>query len=113
MRLGAKQELFAELMTQQLLWLLLNGYRVRFGDFFRDPRSHGKMNEEAPYGRRSSVHKLKLAGDLNLFKDGKWLQTTEGHRESGEHWESLHSLCRWGGRFKDGNHYSLKHGRFA
>lgn len=23
--------------------------------------------------------------------------------------EMQHELCRWGGRFKDGNHYSLEH----
>jgi hypothetical protein len=26
----------------------------------------------------------------------------------GEFWEGLHPLCRWGGRFNDGNHYSIE-----
>ena len=61
---------------------------------------------------------MKLAIDLDLFKDGEgfemgckvYLTKTEDHRKLGEFWESLHPLCRWGGRFGDGNHYSLEHG---
>lgn len=47
--------------------------------------------------------------DLHLFRDGKWLSSTEDHRALGEWWEQQHELCRWGGRFSDGNHYSLEH----
>jgi len=47
--------------------------------------------------------------DFNLFKDGVFLQGTEDHRPLGEYWESLDPLCRWGGRFNDGNHYSIEH----
>jgi hypothetical protein len=60
-------------------------------------------------GIRNSLHELLLALDLNLFKDGKFLDKTEDHQFLGEYWESLHPLCRWGGRFKDGNHYSIEH----
>ncbi len=98
MRLGAKQELFAELFAEHITWLYSEGYRVRLGDVF------------AHDGHRdNSCHYLKLAGDVNLFLDGKYLTETEDHRESGEKWESRHELCRWGGRFDDGNHYSLEH----
>ena len=45
--------------------------------------------------------------NLNLFVDGVWLQSTEAHRELGEWWESVGGS--WGGRFGDGNHYSLAH----
>ena len=45
--------------------------------------------------------------DLNLFRGGKMLTTTEDHRPLGEWWESHGGA--WGGRFADGNHYSLEH----
>jgi hypothetical protein len=45
--------------------------------------------------------------DLNLFKDGKYLALTEDHKPLGEWWESQGGA--WGGRFNDGNHYSLEH----
>ena len=98
MRLGVKQELFAILFAEHIVWLYEEGYAVRLGDVF----AHDGHRE-------NSNHYLKLAGDINLFKDGKYLTETEDHRESGEKWESRHEFCRWGGRFKDGNHYSLRH----
>lgn len=98
--LGEKQELFSELIAKHIIWLYGQGYKVRCGDFFAKPRSplEHKVN---------SQHYQKCAADLNLFRDGKWLDKTEDHKVSGEHWESLHPLCRWGGRYNDGNHYEL------
>ena len=109
MKLGAKQELFSELMAAHVTWLYSKGYKVRSGDYFAHDRH-----------RRGSCHFIKLAADLNLFKDGEYLIETEDHRESGEMWESRHELCRWGGNWDkddhpgepgedDGNHYSLIH----
>jgi hypothetical protein len=54
-----------------------------------------------------SLHDIGLAKDFNLFSRGKWLQSTEAHLPLGEYWESLGGT--WGGRFNDGNHYSLEH----
>lgn len=76
------------------------GYEMTFGDAYRDPR--------VTYGHPNSTHRKRLAVDLNLFKDGKYLTTTEDHRELGEWWEKQHPLARWGGRFEDGNHYSFE-----
>lgn len=109
MTLGEKQELFSRLIAEHILWLYDREYAVRCGDFFRDPRVHGQVGEKVGYGAAYSNHKSKLAADLNLFKDGKYITTTEGHLESGRMWESRHPLCVWGGRFDDGNHYSLEH----
>lgn len=58
-------------------------------------------------GGSLSLHPDKLAIDLNLFKDGHYLSSTEAHRPLGEWWESIGGT--WGGRFNDGNHYSLEH----
>jgi hypothetical protein len=110
MRLGEKQELFAKLIAQHILWLYKQGYAVRCGDFFRDPRVHGQVGEDKGYGAPYSMHKDKCAADLNLFYDGQFLTKTSDHLESGEKWESRHPLCCWGGRFEDGNHYSLTDG---
>jgi hypothetical protein len=51
---------------------------------------------------------LRLAIDINLFKDGVYLESTEHHRQLGEWWEAQGGT--WGGRFKqpDGNHYQYK-----
>lgn len=82
------------------------GYQVTLGDAYRDPRVFGKMGERQGYGESRSAHKQRLAIDLNLFKEGKFLSTTEDHRPLGEWWEAQGGA--WGGRFQDGNHYSLE-----
>lgn len=109
MTLGEKQRLFARLIAEHILWLSSQGYEVTVGDFYRDPRVFGEVGEKKGYGRSRSNHKRRLAADLNLFLDGKYLSRTLDHLESGKMWESRHELCRWGGHYSDGNHYSLEH----
>lgn len=109
MTLGQKQELFSRLIVNLMGFIHDRGYEIRVGDFFRDPRVHGKLGVKLGYGHKNSAHKNKLAADLNLFKDGRYLTDDNDHEPFGIYWESLHPLCRWGGRFQDGNHYSLEH----
>lgn len=109
MKLGQKQELFMRLLPRLIDKAHELGFEVRGGDMFRSPRVHGEFGEKKSYSAARSCHKLKLAVDLILFKDGKHCQSTDDHRELGEWWEKQHELCRWGGRFNDGNHYSLTH----
>lgn len=116
MTLGEKQELFMRLLPKLINKAHKLGFEIRGGDLFRDPRAFGRLGVNIKntlgkwvYGHKSSGHKLKLAIDLNLFKFGSFMVTTEDHRELGEWWEEQHELCSWGGHFNDGNHYSLKH----
>ena len=85
------------------------GFEVRGGDLYRDPRAFGPPGTVKAYGHKNSAHKQKLACDLLLFKDGRYLTDTEDYRELGEWWEKQHELCRGGFRFADGNHFSLYH----
>lgn len=109
MTLGQKQRLFARMSAELILKAYELGYEIAWGDAFRSPKVFGEIGESNGYGHPKSCHKLRLAVDLNLFKDGKYLTDTEDHRELGEWWEKQHELCRWGGRFNDGNHYSFEH----
>ena len=58
-----------------------------------------------------SLHHLGLAADFNLYRAGVYLSRTEDHLPLGEWWEQYGKEkglpLAWGGRFKDGNHYSL------
>lgn len=117
MTLGEKQELFSVLLESLLTKARHMGYKVRCGMLERSVteqqhliaqgKSKIKMRDAA-----KGPHVNKLAIDLNLFKDGLWLNRTEDHQALGEWWEEQHPLCRWGGRFSDGNHYSLEHEGF-
>ena len=109
MRLGEKQRLFMRLLPRLLDKAHELGFEVTGGDLYRDPRVHGDLGVRKSYSHPNSAHKVRLAIDLNLFRDGEFLQLTEDHRELGEWWEKQHELCRWGGRFNDGNHYSIEH----
>lgn len=103
MSLSKQQREFAKRIPRLIDKAHELGYEVTLGDAYRDPRVFGKVGEKKGYGSSKSHHKLRLAIDLNLFKDGVYLVTTEDHRELGEWWESIGGV--WGGRFDDGNHY--------
>jgi len=111
MTLGQKQRLFVKLIGDLIEFAYVRGYEFSFGDAYRDPRVHGKVGEKKSYSHANSNHKQRLAIDLNLFKDGVYLTTDKDHEPLGLYWETLHPLCRWGGRFAngDGNHYSIEH----
>lgn len=82
------------------------GYELTFGEAYRPPELAALYAKQGR-GIVKSLHTDRLAVDFNLFKDGNYLSSTEDHRELGEYWESIGGT--WGGRFKDGNHYSLEH----
>jgi hypothetical protein len=111
MSLGSEQREFTLLVATLIAWAYENGYELTLGDAYRDPRLHGEVGEKKGYGHPSSFHKVRKAIDLNLFKDGVYLTTTEAHSPLGELWESLDPRCTWGGRFNDGNHYSFGEAR--
>jgi len=72
------------------------GYSVTFGDAWA---SAGHM--------AGSNHYRRLAIDLNLFKDGRYITDDEGHKELHEWW-----VDKCGGAEMiagDANHYSFKH----
>lgn len=106
-----KQTKFSKLVVQLMQKAFELGYEITFGDAYRDPRVHGAQGVKKSYSGGSSAHKWRLAIDLNLFKDGVYLQKTEDHQKLGEFWETLGGT--WGGRWNDGNHYSLEHNEVA
>lgn len=99
------------MIAKLILWSYQNGYEITVGDFYRSPRAFGPMGEKRVYGNKNSNHKVRLAADLNLFKDGKFLTKTTDHEPLGIQWEKMGGT--WGGRFNDGNHYSLKHNGYS
>lgn len=108
MTIGDKQRLFARLYASLIQHIYLQGYECTLDWVYRPPEI-AHYYASIGIGIRSSLHTVKLAADLNLFKEGVWLRETKDHEQFGEWWERQHDLCRWGGRFGDGNHYSLEH----
>ncbi len=134
MTLGEKQRLFARLSSEFMVWAIGRGYEFTYGEARRSDEQ-AELNAMGADGRaelvqylvphypvlakciannvgsgiRLTLHEIGLALDLNLFRDGVYLTKTEDWREIGEHWEGMNPLCRWGGRWGDGNHISLEH----
>lgn len=109
MTLREKQSLFVQLVAELLQYAEAQGYELTFGEAWRSPEEAARLAAKK-IGIVRSLHCDRLAVDLNLFKGGIYLSTNDDHRPLGDWWEQLHTLCAWGGRFGDGNHYSLRHG---
>jgi len=108
--LRQKQSRFLRMVARLIGQMALLGLEGTIGDAYRDPRLHGAVGVKLGYGHPKSAHKNRLAIDINLFKDGMFLtDVSTEYTKLGEFWESLAPDARWGGRFKDANHYSLEH----
>lgn len=101
MKLSEAQQAFCLNIAILITWANEQGYRLTFGESF-NAAGTGHM--------RDSLHYIRLAQDLNLFKDGVYLTKSEDYARLGEAWKALGSLNRWGGDFKnrDGNHFSME-----
>jgi hypothetical protein len=94
MSLRKQQSRFVKMISLLILFAYEKGYELTFGDAWART-GHCK----------GSFHYKRLAADFNLFKDGKYLTSTKAHEPLGLFWESIGGS--WGGRWQDGNHYSL------
>lgn len=105
--LRQKQSRFAKLVPRLIDKAFALGYEVTLGDAYRDPRVHGRMGERKSYSHPKSAHKIRLAIDLNLFRNGEYMDGEDGHVELGTWWEKQSPDARAGFRFGDPNHYSF------
>ena len=80
MTLRQQQSKFAHDVALLLLYAYAKGYEVTFGDAARmDRKGH----------RKGSKHYRRLAIDLNLFRNGKYLKKTGDHYFLGCFWSYL------------------------
>lgn len=107
--LRQQQSLFARLVADLIIHAFELGYEITLGEAYRS-REEAERLAKAGKGIVNSLHTSRLAIDVNLFRDGRYLSATESHRPLGEWWEQQHAGCRWGGRFQrsDGNHYEFR-----
>lgn len=108
MTLNEKQIRFTQLIGELIRYATSMGYGLTFAEAYRPPEM-AEIYAKQGKGIKNSLHTKRLAVDFNLFKDGKYLTESKDYLLLGAYWESLDPLCRWGGRFKDGNHFSLEH----
>jgi hypothetical protein len=109
---GDKARLFTRMVAGKLFpFIWEKGYEVTFGEAWR-PQEVADLYAKYHKGIANSLHSARLALDVALYKNGIYLMKDDDYKEVGEYWESLSTeefKCCWGGRFGDGNHFSISH----
>lgn len=111
MNLIDKQKAFPVLLASLIRKAVELDYELTLGEVWR-PKETAYLYAKQGIGAENSLHCIRLAIDINLFKQYRLLTKTEDYKVMGEYWESLSHedlVCAWGGRFADGNHFSIEH----
>lgn len=113
MKLLELQQAFAERVGKLITWCYSNDYQLTIGEAHR-PQFTAIEYAKRGLGIKNSLHCDKLAIDLFLFKDGKWLQSFADYVPMAKYWLSLgtHDIkTTWGGHFKkvDCVHFSVEY----
>jgi len=131
MTLREHQVIFAKNIGLLIGYIFSKGYEITLSEAYRTPLQAwvnalpkgSLIMAETPAGVRvewtdkvggtgsaKSLHKLRLAQDLNLFLNGAYLTTDEHWKQFGDYWKTLHILNRWGGDFPgDSGHFSIEY----
>lgn len=110
--LGIRQRRFLPMVAKLIEFAYAQGYELSAGECYRTPEQ-AALNAQHGSGIANSLHTLRLAVDLQLFKDGVYLTDSSAYKSLGEFWKTLDPDCAWGGDFvtrPDGNHFSLSWG---
>lgn len=107
-----KVKVFPLLLARLILFAYSKpGRKLSMGEGWRPPETAAAYAKEGK-GISNTLHTERLAQDLNLYEGGTYKTRTEDYRELGEWWEAQSTpdyKCVWGGRFGDGNHFSIEH----
>lgn len=99
MTLREKQSKFVLMVGRLIIFLYERGYEATFGDAYA-------IAGHSP----NSCHYIRLAIDLNLFRDGKYLDKgilmESAFNELHDYWDSIGGAKRID---RDLNHFSLEH----
>lgn len=109
MTLNDKQHIFAMNLSKLLQHVDSIGLTCSVGEVHRPPEM-AEIYVKQGKGILDSQHCKKLAVDLFLFSNGKFLQKKDDYKLLGEYWESLNPDNRWGGKFPrvDSVHFEMK-----
>ena len=100
MKLQEQQFLFAKDVARLIKYIAEYGYTVTFGEVYRTPEQ-AKLNAEKGIGIVDSLHCKRLAVDLNIYRDGRYLYDSKDYIPFGKYWESLDKQNRSGCWFTD------------
>ena len=103
-----KQADFLRCLAILITWIFSHpGWTLTLGEGYVDNRRKEYLH------MKNSLHRERLAQDLNLFIDGTYISWFHpAWKEIGAYWKGLDPRARWGGDFSSGdlNHFSFEHG---
>lgn len=108
-KLLEKQFEFMQMLALLINYIYGHGYRCSLAIGYIPPELSIPYRKYAKFNKMN-LHEMRLAVDLNIFRNGVWLKDGKQFKDIGEYWGSLGGS--WGGNFKtnpDGNHFSLSH----
>lgn len=73
------------------------GWTITAGELYRTPEQQEIYLKTGRSKTMNSLHLMRLAIDLNFFRDGKLVWDKASIAPLGAYWESLHPLNSWGG----------------
>lgn len=114
MTLNEQQARFSLLFAQLIVWANTQKLTVVIDMVARSPQEQARLVKLGLSHTLKSKHVSRLAGDVLLFHEGKYLVDGEAYRPLGRHWTSLDPHCVWGGDWhsiKDYDHFEYAEGK--
>ena len=97
---------FTQAIAMLIQYTILTGYEVALGEGLDRVTAKDPTTDHM----KGSLHEIGLAQDIALYVNGNYQTETIDYTILGEWWEKLGVErgwpLAWGGRFKDGNHFS-------
>ena len=109
MTLNDKQHIFSQNLAKLLLHVESLGLTCSIGEVYRT-KEQAEIYVKQGIGIKDSQHCKKLAVDIHLFSNGKYLQMKSDYQPLADYWKSLHLENRWGGDWKrvDAVHFEMQ-----
>lgn len=106
--LHQRQVLHVQLTAKLIAWAQAQGLELTWGETFRTALQ-AQANAASGAGIVNSLHKLRLAVDFQLFKDGVYIETADAYKPMADYWLTLDPLCAAGYYFHsvDADHFSI------
>lgn len=111
MKLSGTQQIFSKKIAELILWVYtLPGYGVTLSEAWRSPETQDIYVRQGKSHTVRSKHLDRLAVDLNLFINGKYITNKKYYQIIGEKWQEMGGV--WGGDFigfrDDANHFEWR-----
>ena len=97
--LSKKQREFTLMVGRLIDFIYSHNMEATLGEVWRTPYQQAKYFLDGKSKTLHSKHLQRLAIDLNLFINNRYITDPEKYRPLGEYWESINPENVWGGRF--------------